>query len=702
MNDSNLDLATFQKIVDGEPDNISFLREDVDALIKYVGLLPSSSFQSSDISTQLYKNIRHSFSTDPRIIDENFKKLKNELIYNHVLSNINLEPYFSILTTIHDALGGLPDILPRTDNWKSAIQAAYDHVRLNLAGGYKNSNVYARQFQTAYAALRLRKKGYEIILKDGNIYIEGASERQLTPKLENLVKAIGGIDVAAQIYTNIKSRFDPIQSRYHLVRNFAPLGGVTERAYPFGYLLGLAVKYPFIPRQRTNIETKWRELIELSTDYAAVCDVQPYSQYELMFNDGRSLVAFLQDIVIYDAFFTIPQVRPYDALKIARGTLSWLNLETSLDCGWSISEALEVAHKIFEKASVMQGPICFHARELGKKTDWINLKKISNILKLVFSHSLPGANQNFNKPTDIPGPDFFKRPLLALGNDNYCLIDKLACASAVIEALLAPLRDIYPGLDDKMGTPIETFLCSELEKKGVTFSQGKYKSDGKDGECDLVIETSDRIIFLEIKKKPLTRKARAGSDVALLIDLAGSLLQAQLQAGWHEVRLRKAGYLDLLNQQSFCTRISLNGRDVERIAVTLFDYGGLQDRMLLKQFLEAHLTMNFSSSDAKLQKKLDDLNDKVEELRKQTEMLVQSNNHNRQPFFNCWFLSVPQLLILLDDVTDNDSFKSALWDMRHTWTGSLDFYFDFSNWKRIRKGAETSKVNAGEEIVSES
>lgn len=93
-------------------------------------------------------------------------------------------------------------------------------------------------------------------------------------------------------------------------------------------------------------------------------------------------------------------------------------------------------------------------------------------------------------------------------------------------------------------------------------------------------------MFIELKKQPLTRKAQADSDTALLIDMAASLLPAQLQAGWHEVRIRRDGYL-LLEKDGKIRRIDLNGRSIERIALTVFDYGGFQDRILLQQFLQA-------------------------------------------------------------------------------------------------------------------
>ena len=59
----------------------------------------------------------------------------------------------------------------------------------------------------------------------------------------------------------------------------------------------------------------------------------------------------------------------------------------------------------------------------------------------------------------------------------------------------------------------------------------------------------------------------------------------------------------------------------------------------------------------------------------------------RQPFFNCWFMSIPQLLVLLDDVTDAQTFRDALWSYRHIVTGTSDFYFEIANVRRMKAQA---------------
>jgi hypothetical protein len=204
-----------------------------------------------------------------------------------------------------------------------------------------------------------------------------------------------------------------------------------------------------------------------------------------------------------------------------------------------------------------------------------------------------------------------------------------------------------------------------------------------------VIEVPQTIIFSEIKKKALTRPARAGSDAHLLLDLAKSLLVAQVQAGWHEVRLRQHGHLDL-ERNGTVTRLELNDRQIERVAVSLFDFGSFQDRILLKQFLEATMHATFASTAPKLDKDFAEINAALVEIHNQVAALYPGQDEINQPFFNCWFLSVPQVLVLLDGVTDAAGFKAALWSCRHLVTGSSDLYFDLSYRRRLERETDIS------------
>jgi hypothetical protein len=672
-----IDLPEFKRLVNSSADNITPIRGDLSLLYGYVGLEASSAWQLAKVADELYKKIRDQFHSDPRAVWRHCRQLRNELIYAHILSKEPLEPYNAILQSLLDAVRAPASTLPAQDNWAVAVGFAYDHVRLQP---WDDANLYAlthsRQFAVARAALQLQERGFKVVNDNGHLRVEPSSETRLITRLEELTKAVGGINVAGNIFATINPTYDVQQERFHLVRRVSSVPGGVQPNVPFGYLLQLAVKHPMPPPRRHGIEASWQELVELAVAYAAIFDVQPYNQFELAFKDYWSIVPFLQELALYDSLFAMPQIRPHDAIKIADGLLEWLDVNKEQDGGWSIAEALTVAGQIVNLAAKSRGPVPIELGQLVGPCKPIPAKTIGRILERVFSHPLPGANQQFAKPYEPPGPDFSFKPLLKAGEKRYWLVNSSACAPGFIEALFTPLRKTNKGFDDRIGLEIEDFLREKLEACGVNVSSGKYV-DGKEWECDLVVESERTIFFLEIKKKPLTRRARAGADIDVLLDLAGSLLDAQLQAGGHEIRIKKKGYLDLVDRAGQTTRVSLNGRQVERIAVSLFDFGSFQDRILLKLFLENTLGIKYGTHDPARQKKFDDLNDKVVELRDQHKELTNSEPEAAgQPFFHCWFLSVPQLLVLCDSAKSNDDFRAALWKTRHVWTGTMDFYAD--------------------------
>lgn len=238
---------------------------------------------------------------------------------------------------------------------------------------------------------------------------------------------------------------------------------------------------------------------------------------------------------------------------------------------------------------------------------------------------------------------------------------------------------------------MERFVAQEFTKRQIPILSGEYDHNEEHGECDLIVEVPNMVIFLELKKKALTRQARAGNDVNLLLDIAGSLLDAQAQAGWHEVRLTQRGEINLFYNGTEST-IKLDGRKIEKIAVSMLDYGSFQDRIILKRFLEATLNRNFHPRDESLSTKFNKINNSLREITEQVILKYPGQKQVEQPFFNCWFISIPQLLVLMDGVTDASSFRDALGICRNVTMGVCDFYYELSHWRRIR-ASNTSPSN---------
>ena len=284
--------------------------------------------------------------------------------------------------------------------------------------------------------------------------------------------------------------------------------------------------------------------------------------------------------------------------------------------------------------------------------------------------------------------DFYQHPLIQDGANYFVMLDRAMCAPAFIEAVVFAMKPVFKGNRRHLfGKGVEHLLQTRFAARGMQIRAGKYKSHNVERDCDLVIETDQTIFFIEAKSKALTVKARAGSEVHVILDFAWSALKAQAQAGWHELNLRRHGYLMLKDDNGHFYRLELKGRDVERVAVSLHDYGSFQDRSSLMGFLDSHIGASYSVNLPKFQDDFDDLNDILREIEVQEKELAQHRPEKYSQFANCWFLSLPQMLIVLDDATDAESFRKTLFEIRSVTMGTLDFYREYANWKRMKAAA---------------
>lgn len=687
----------FKEMVDATNPTITIYSRNLKQLYNHYNSSFTNSLSLPTVQEHLGRTIQLALNVESNFRANHLYRLRKHLILRYVVDNKELQPYFTILDTLINYVN-LSDTISAFEDeakWRNAIQAAKDLnvLRRDIPNNESEDLIgLERQLAIGYSAKFLREKGYRLQVEDGRISIEDSEQRRIVNSIEEDIKVLGGLIVAKKLFSDIQNLFDQKYQRYHLVRRVSSWANKTNPNVPVGYLLNLCVKhidkYLFLP---SSLETAWQDLLETSTAFASVFDVEPYNQFELKFKTLDTIVEFLQEITLYDSMFSLTQLRPSDVPKLLRGLFTWIDrnkVESLL--GWEPNQAAMVAEKILELAANQHKPVVIKYKDLQQKLPEINRNTIKKILD-IYSQPKFNVNKNFNLPTDIADKDFafsFK-PLIRSKPDEYILMNPSWCSPSFYEAVVSELRQEYKNIDNQIGCHgIEKFVKNELASRGLTYSYGEYKIDKnlsnthrEKGECDVVIETNDTIIFIEIKKKPLIRKSQAGSAIDVFLDLSKSLIEAQLQLGWHEIIIRDKGYLELETDLGK-KKVQLNGRAIERIALTLSDFGGLQDRTILFEILKLMLTTRFVVDRKEDKNKLSEVHKKLDKLLKQHKKLIElGKNQNGFPFFNCWFLSLPQLLIILDDVNSNELFKNALWRTRHSSTGALNFYFEYA-WAR--------------------
>jgi hypothetical protein len=406
--------------------------------------------------------------------------------------------------------------------------------------------------------------------------------------------------------------------------------------------------------------------------------------WEGYFQTPTTLIPFLRRVAVSDSTFSLIQMRPADVGKFLRGVFDWVD-ESAVKarCHFSVISAIEIAERIMAVARAKRGAHVFERAELALAIGMDRRDELDAALAAL-THDTP-PNSTFALPHDVTKDTFRDRPLLPGRNGALILLDASWCAPMFYEAIATSLRKAkIPSVEEQVGLAAERLVCDELKAHGVPIVRGNYTVGGEDGECDCVAETPSTIILFELKKKALRWRARSEDDVALLGDLSKSLVDAQVQLGGHELRLLEFDSIEL-DDKGFVTKVARRGRGIERIAISLLDYGLLQDRTLVDKILRLVAGSKLSAADSTAQLELDKIMENGGRLLAQTNKIsARLPNRVDQPYFNCWFLSVPQILILLDGVDSPESLWLRLRSPRHVTSGRFDFYAELAMIEEIQ------------------
>lgn len=661
-----------------------------------LGIDTSSGYSGHQVTSKLYENIKNALKfekEEPEKISRNkLLKLQSELVYRYVLYDEAPVEYLKTLKVINDSCS--PDVnyfppFSQTSKWKKGIINCKNYNQVSpsthsiLFGKIRDD--YPKDFDIAVSVKRLIEKGCKIEIINSKIHILSGLEK-VVDDLNEKVKTIGGIILAESIFHHLNQygKYSLRFERYFFTREASGISFDQKPQIPFGFLLNLAIKYPFENLKIKNPQLLLNEIIGLAVIITnGAYGVQQYNYWEYYFQSGETIIQFCTEISLWDSMFTIPQCRPSSALEICDNLFSFISdTDFKNALGFSKQEIFQVFNAINQLALDTHSPTTVYHSALTKTLGHIDKSIIQNILDLI-SHA-SAVNENYILPSDYSSIDFGQKPLLKLGATKFLLANKSWCSPNYFESIATPLREHFKmlkrDLDNELGGQLEIYLQNKLTTNGITYVTCDYYVDGIHGECDILIESEKSIILIEFKKKVLTRKSKSGIDINILLDLSDSILAAQLQAGRTEIILREKGSITLNAKDGKTTIVNFNDRQIERVALTQLEFGGFQVRSIINQFLKSLLTHSFGtySTDANIIKKFKKLAEKqIVWLEQYNKLYDIDKGFAHFPFFNCWFLSLPQLMEVINISTDNNSFHETFRKTKHVSMNTLDWYREF-------------------------
>lgn len=684
-------LATFKQLVDDAPTNISAFKDDHMRISAYLGIDTTNGYSSNWVRDTLHENIDRLLSPssgDQLISIETLGDLNEALVYDAVLNNKDNSIHLSLFRIVARSKTPLRS-LDFKPNWQKALSYAKDYELL-FPGTYTvTMSTLRRNFPKYYdiadAAKQLKQMGCAVTMED--LSLETGDLEKITSSIEDRIEELGGVNVLASLFRQLvaEGRYFSVFNRYLVINRITMLAEQTGPMLPFGYLLNLSVKHPTEGRIKNlgRAEAVLDDIRLKATLLATVTGMRHYNIFEAVFQSPALLPKFVAHLALFDATYSFPSYDSCTILEYMEHLFTWVDAERfQARFGCTVSEVVEVSRTILSKAPD-NGPSMVYASTIKKLLRFMPADRLATILGHL-SHEKDEVNKGYAFVDDYLQLDFGFKPLIRLSPTKFLLCDKSWCSSGFYEALATMVRqlDMYQDeCNNKVGDALEPYLYFKLDQSGINYSKGHYADSTKlDGQADGVIECPGNILLLEVKKKVMTRKAKTGADIDVIIDLAKSLFDAQIQAGRTELLLKRQGYVELIDKNNII-HIDHKGRTIERIALTQWEYGSFQDRMIINGLLD-----NFTKVDLYPINPADtNMTAKLRAAKKvsnawqllQAELKKTDPDYDHNPFLNSWFLNIPQIVTVLRYCKTNEEFWAALGSSKHVSLGTKNFYLEF-------------------------
>lgn len=440
--------------------------------------------------------------------------------------------------------------------------------------------------------------------------------------IENNIKILGGYKTLKLIFDIFLKETNKKFERYLIFRNRNGLGN-SNTPFPFQYIIHIACKY-LSNFKNTNITNNdislFQKIVEDAIAYVDLLEIfeeNPWAEI----NPRPEAIPFLikENILLECLCFPI-QYSPKYIIEILQGLyLPFAKIVANIPKMYNCSSYVSFVKYILK----LSPNSVITAKLLSSK-----LKTSISIIKEYldyFSQNSQNVNINFNEA--FKETNLYDKPLIKLDEERYFYLCTQFCGYSFLKVLYEDMSTYYNGNDkthlgNKFGTAIEKFVYKLLENKNYAFKHGWYALETVDkGECDIILEDTDRTVFIEMKNSGIDREFELGNDVKVLNQLGRGSLFAQKQILHHKVFLLKNNNeCDLFESQKSITPLfHLNVNDKRIFAVSLcgaealFFTSGLISQKLMETLSYTRYTVKEGKDN-----ELKDLNKTAEEVSKLT------------------------------------------------------------------------------------
>lgn len=513
---------------------------------------------------------------------------------------------------------------------------------------------------------------YDYRIEYGDIYFSDDSDERIQDKIESMIHCIGGITFLQLLFSRDISRYyDEVLERFLIHRNKkSTINNVGEIRVPYNYLIQMAIKH--IGESHCLIFTKkgfeclYNQVIQLSSDYFNVLNLQGYTIFEDMIFDYRNIPVKLSKNILFEKMHTPEQYHPEFVKRFIRDVYIPLFCSES-ELGYTAGEFLQVANFILDEKAVCS-VYCFDEIQRATNLSHSALEKILNDISIDYDEI------NFRFNNFLAETNYRTKPLVKLPDGSYFLFSAFFNGFALCEVLYNKLEPYHSNrFNRKKGDNVENMVKNLFKEKGFAFHSGKYHvRKGESYECDIVLETEKEIVFLEVKNQPLPDSFEQGDDVETLRCLGEGMIKAQRQCFRHIYHMQSKGYLELENNGEWY-KLEWKNRRIICVSVSSQEFLFLTHKLFSAAFLESLLIANYHATDVQKETRLNSLN----QLRNELVSLIEKMYNGaelRQVFFNTLFRSAQQIFSILNQSSNLEEFVDYMSQAIYISDGSGDAY----------------------------
>jgi hypothetical protein len=549
------------------------------------------------------------------------------------------------------AVPGFEDAEP----WNAAI-AATRRVRHFSGVDLYTLDRAPRCHAVGEACRRLEQRGFAIGVTAQGVSVDAPTLAAICVNIEDRVRRLGGRQVIDMIFRWFEAQKRVYEGTLLYGRNVSQVPKLREPSIPWHFLYNIALKHLDATPSVQHFAKEATELAELARDMTAVFDVEVYDKFDGMTVGPANFHQVFLDHIVYDELFAFQQWQP----KVADRVLSsWLRHLAAAGCGFPLATRAEweaLGSSLIARSQLTKLTITHPAEHAGPA---LTAQRAAMLFRAI-SSPLDQLNKGYATPLDTAKRNSPYFPLYMISPDLYAVPPRGMAARAVFERIYALLRDArILNLESMMGVALEDMTREAVQLTGHVprLFRSQYRPAGqRKGEAplevDLAEELDDRIVFMECKKKPLTNAARAGNVLSAAVDFAAAFLIPLVQINRHEEQLR-AGGITFIDGQT----LVLDGRHIQRVAVTMTDHGSMQDRMFLRAVLIGLWGATLTAHDPKLQPVADKVNAQLQKVTQGITALAGQANSKFDDFvhryvFSSWWFSIDQLTFLCEHTRD--------------------------------------------------